>query len=382
MADWLDKPRNENSPLAGLKVLELARVLAGPWAGQILADLGADVIKVESPEGDNTRIWGPPWVEHGDEETSAYYHACNRGKRGTVADFRDDGDLARVAKLARGADVVLENFKPGGLAKFGLDYDTLSKANPALVYCSITGFGQTGPRRNEPGYDFVIQAMSGFMALTGEPDGDPMKMGVSISDLSTGLWAANAVQAALLMRHRTGKGQWIDMSLLDCSVGLLANQAMSYLATGENPPRMGNAHAQVSAYGVFPTSDGKVVLAPANDALFRKLLTVLGRDDLLSDDRFASNAARVAHRGEVDALIAEATAKWSREDLLAACAKAAIPAGPINDLDEVFADPQVVARGMRVRPDGMPGVRSPFSFSDAELALDKASPAKGEADRD
>ena len=377
MADWLDNPRNANSPLAGLKVLELARVLAGPWAGQILADLGADVIKVESPEGDNTRIWGPPWVEHGGETTSAYYHACNRGKRGIVADFRNEGDLARVAELAGGADVVLENFKPGSLAKFGLDYETLSKASPALVYCSITGFGQDGPRRNEPGYDFVVQAMSGFMALTGEPEGDPMKMGVSISDLSCGLWAANAVQAALLMRHRTGKGQWIDMSLLDSSVALLANQAMSYLTTGENPPRMGNAHAQVSAYGVFPTSDGKVVLAPANDALFRKLLTLLERTDLLEDERFATNASRVANRAEVDGLIAEATAKWSREALLGACAKAGIPAGPINELDEVFADPQVKARGLQLDLGGMPSVRSPFVFSDAELALDAPSPAKG-----
>ena len=382
MAKWLQHPRNERAPLAGLRVLELARVLAGPWAGQILADLGADVIKVESPEGDNTRIWGPPWVEHGSETTSAYYHACNRGKRGIVADFRDSDDLAQVTALAREADVVLENFKPGALAKFGLDYASLSAANPALVYCSITGFGQDGPRRDEPGYDFVIQAMSGFMALTGEPEGDPMKMGVSISDLSCGLWAANAVQAALLMRHRTGKGQWIDMSLLDCSVGLLANQAMSYLATGQNPPRMGNAHAQVSAYGVFPTRDGKVVLAPANDALFRKLLGVLDRKDLLDDERFATNAGRVACRAEVDALIGEATAKWSREDLLAACAAAAIPAGPINDIDGVFADPQVVARGLKIAPEGMPGVRSPFAFSNAELATDTASPAKGQHQSD
>ena len=380
MAEWLSEPRNENSPLAGLKVLELARVLAGPWAGQILADLGADVIKVESPEGDNTRIWGPPWVEHGGETTSAYYHACNRGKRGVTADFRKGDDLDRVRKLAQGADVVLENFKPGGLAKFGLDYETLSGANRGLIYCSITGFGQDGPRRDEPGYDFVIQAMSGFMALTGEPDGDPMKMGISISDLSCGLWAANAVQAALLMRHRTGKGQWIDMSLLDCSVGLLANQAMSYLATGENPPRMGNAHAQVSAYGVFPTADGPIVLAPANDALFRKLLTLLDRGDLLVEDRFATNARRVENRAEVDALIAESTSGWARDDLLAACAKAGIPAGPINSIEEVFADPQTSARGMRIEPEGMPGVRSPFVFSDAELAIDKPSPSKGELD--
>ena len=381
MATWLDQPRNENSPLAGLKVLELARVLAGPWAGQILADLGADVIKVESPEGDNTRIWGPPWVEHGGETTSAYYHACNRGKRGITADFREEEDLARVARLAEEADVVLENFKPGALAKFGLDYATLSKANPSLVYCSITGFGQDGPRRDEPGYDFVVQGMSGFMALTGEPEGDPMKMGVSVSDLSCGLWAANAVQAALLMRHRTGKGQWIDMSLLDSSVALLANQAMSFLSTGQNPPRMGNAHAQVSAYGVFPTSDGQVVLAPANDALFRRLLTLLGREDLLTDARYATNEGRVARREEVDALIAEATAQWSRKDLLAACAEAAIPAGPINELDEVFADPQVKARGMQIEIGGLPSVRSPFVFSDADLALEKASPSKGQDDR-
>ncbi|QZD87240.1 CaiB/BaiF CoA transferase family protein [Qipengyuania psychrotolerans] len=377
MAAWLDKPRNEGTPLAGLKVLELARVLAGPWAGQILADLGADVIKVESPEGDNTRIWGPPWIEHEGERTAAYYHACNRGKRGVVADFRDPEQLGQISDLAASADVVLENFKPGALAKFKLDYASLGKANPALVYCSITGFGQDGPRRDEPGYDFVIQAMSGFMSLTGEPDGEPMKHGTSVSDLACGLWSANAVQAALLMRHRTGKGQWIDMSLLDCSVGLLANQAMTYFATGQNPPRMGNAHAQVSAYGVFPTRDGPVVLAPANDALFRKLLRVLGREDLVEDDRFKTNESRIAHRATIDALIAGETIKLPRDELLAKCAGAGVPAGPINNLDEVFSDPQVQARGMKIMPDGVPGLRSPFSFSDAELTLDKPSPRKG-----
>jgi len=379
---WLDTPRNPNAPLAGLKVLELARVLAGPFAGQILADLGADVIKVESPEGDNTRIWGPPWIEHEGERTAAYYHACNRGKRSLVADFRNAADLERVKKLAAGADVVLENFKPGALAKFGLDYASLSASHPGLIYCSITGFGQTGPRCSEPGYDFVIQAMSGMMSLTGEPQGDPMKHGLSISDLSCGLWSANAVQAALLMRHRTGRGQWIDMSLLDCSVGLLANQAMTYFATGANPPRMGNAHAQVSAYGVFPTQTGPVVLAPANDGLFRKLLTLLGRDDLLSEDRFTTNASRIAHRAEIDALIADETANWDREALLAACAEAGVPAGPINDLETVLADPQVEARGMAIEADGVPGIRSPFRFSDAELALERPSPRQGNLDPD
>jgi crotonobetainyl-CoA:carnitine CoA-transferase CaiB-like acyl-CoA transferase len=378
MAVWLAAPRNPKAPLAGLKVLELARVLAGPWAGQVLADLGADVIKVEGPEGDGTRQWGPPWVERGGERAAAYFHSANRGKRGIVADFRNPADIARVRALAAEADVVIENFKTGGLLKYGLDYAALAAANPRLVYCSITGFGQTGPRAQEPGYDFVIQAMSGFMALTGEPDGQPMKMGISVSDLACGLYSVIAIQAALAMRARTGCGQHIDMSLLDCSVGLLASQAMQLLVTGADPPRMGNGHAQVSAYGVFPSADGQLVLAPANDALFRKLLTLLGRSDLLEAERFASNAARLEHRGELDAIIAEETARWTTADLLARCAEAGIPAGPINTLTQVFADPQVVARGLRIELDGVPGVRSPFSFSDAELALDRPSPRHGQ----
>ncbi|QPC98499.1 CaiB/BaiF CoA transferase family protein [Qipengyuania soli] len=374
---WLDQPRNPNAPLAGLKVLELARVLAGPWAGQILSDLGADVIKVESPEGDGTRLWGPPWVEHEGERSAAYYHATNRGKRSVVANFKNPDDLARVRALAESADVVLENFKTGTLAKFGLDYEVLSEANPGLVYCSITGFGQTGPRAHEAGYDFVIQGMSGFMALTGEPQGQPMKMGVSISDLSCGLYSVIGIQAALAMRERTGRGQHVDMALLDCSVGLLASQALHFLTTGTNPPRMGNEHAQVSAYGVFPVADGEVVLAPANDGLFRRLLKLLGRDDLLTETRFASNEARLANRAELDALIASETSKWQMDELLADCAEDGIPAGPINAIDQVFADRQVLARGMRVDLDGIPGVRSPFTFSEAELALDRPSPRKG-----
>ena len=375
---WLTEPRNPKAPLAGLKVLELARVLAGPWAGQVLADLGADVIKVEGPEGDGTRQWGPPWVEHGGERAAAYYHSANRGKRGIVADFKNSDDLARVKALAAEADVVIENFKTGALAKFGLDHASLTKANSGLVYCSITGFGQTGPRAHEAGYDFVIQAMSGFMMLTGEPDGQPMKMGVSASDLACGLYSVIAIQAALAMRARTGRGQHIDMSLLDCSVGLLASQAMQYLVTGSNPPRMGNGHAQVSAYGVFPTADGEVVLAPANDALFRKLLALLGRDDLLREARFATNEARLANRAELDTIICAETRGMSQAALLAACAEAGIPAGPINAIDRVFADPQVQARGMRIELDGVPGVRSPFTFSDAELALDRPSPLRGQ----
>ena len=376
---WLDQPRNAKAPLAGLKVLELARVLAGPWAGQILADLGADVIKIDSPAGDGTRLWGPPWVEReeGDRE-AAYYHAANRGKRSVVADFKNADDLRRVRELAADADVVLENFKTGTLARFGLDFASLEALNPRLVYCSITGFGQTGPRASEAGYDFVIQALSGFMALTGEPAGQPMKMGISISDLTCGLYSVIGIQAALAMRERTGRGQHVDMALLDCSVGLLASQATHYLTTGENPPRMGNEHAQVSAYGVFPVADGEVVLAPANDGLFRKLLALLGREDLLGEEKFGSNEARLANRAELDAMIAAETRKWQLDELLADCAEDGIPAGRVNAIDAVFEDPHVRARGMRIDLDGIPGVRSPFTFSEGELALDHPSPRKGE----
>jgi crotonobetainyl-CoA:carnitine CoA-transferase CaiB-like acyl-CoA transferase len=380
---WLTEDRNPAAPLAGLRVVELARVLAGPFCGQILADLGADVIKVESPEGDGTRLWGPPWVERTDaagkvHREAAYYHACNRGKRSIIADFAAAEDLARVKGLIAEADVVIENFKTGSLAKFGLDYASLAATNPGLVYCSITGFGLTGPRAREAGYDFVVQGMSGFMSLTGEPEGQPVKMGISISDLSAGLWAANGIQAALLMRARTGTGQHLDIGLMDCSVALLANQASYYFTTGENPPRMGNAHAQVAPYGVFAVRDGHVILAPANDGLFHKLMDVLGLSHLSSDPRFAANGDRIANAKALDAEIAAATAGWTKQGLLDACHAAGVPAGPINRLAEVFADPQVVARGLRIELGGIAGVRSPFVFSDAQLALDRPSPLHGE----
>ena len=378
---WLDQPRNPNTPMAGLKVVELARVLAGPWVGQVLADLGADVIKVESPEGDGTRQWGPPWITRDDgAREAAYYHACNRGKRSIIADFDDPEDRARVAALCDSADVVVENFKPGTLARFGLDYARIAATNPRVIYCSITGFGQTGPRRDEPGYDFVVQAMSGMMSLTGEPDGEPMKMGISISDLSCGLWSTIAVQSALLMRERTGRGQHIDMALLDCSVALLANQAMSYFASGANPPRMGNAHAQVVPYGVFEVADGAVVLAPANDRLFVKLMRLLDRGDLADDPRLQDNAGRIAHRDWMEREIRATLRGWQRETLLERCKQEGVPAGPINQLDQLFADPQVQARGMQLDLGGIASVRSPFVFSDAELALDAASPRHGEHD--
>ena len=373
-----------NTPLDGLRVVELARVLAGPWVGQTLADLGADVIKVESAEGDSTRHWGPPWVEREDgSREAAYYHACNRGKRSVIADFNDANDCAKVRELCMQSDVIVENFKPGTLAKFGLDYNTIASANSRVVYCSVTGFGQDGPRRDEPGYDFVIQAMSGMMSITGEPAGDPMKMGISISDLTCGLYSTIAVQSALLMRERTGRGQHIDMALLDCSVSLLANQATSYFATGENPPRKGNDHAQVVPYGVYETCDGAVVLAPANDRLFVKLMRVLERRDLSEDSRFTNNEGRIKHREWLEAEIAREVRTWTKDALLSQCRTAGVPAGPINTLDAVFADPQVQARGMKLDfTERLTGLRSPFNFSDAQLDTDHPSPRLGQHQED
>lgn len=371
-----------NTPLGGIKVVELARILAGPFAGQVLADLGAEVIKVEAPEGDDTRRWGPPWVEREGvppESEAAYYHACNRGKRSVIADFRDPEDLALVKRRIAQADVVIENFKLGGLAKFGLDYASLAGDHPRLVYCSITGFGHTGPYAPRPGYDFIVQGMSGLMAITGEPDGMPQKLGVAVSDLACGLWSTIAIQAALLMRERTGKGQHIDMALLDCSVGLLANQASAYFASGAPSPRMGNAHAQVAPYAVYEVADGHAVVAAGNDGQFRRLAALIGRDALGADPRFATNAARLANRAELDAVLAPELKRFARDELLAACEGKGIPAGPINRVDEVFADPQVRARGLEIElEDGRRALRSPLRFSNAELALGKPSPRLGE----
>ena len=358
------------TPLAGLRVLELARILAGPWAGQLLADLGADVIKVEAPEGDDTRRWGPPFIG----DTAAYFHAANRGKRSIVADFRKAGDLARVKALAHGADVVIENFKLGGLAKFGLDAGSLAVANPGLVYCSITGFGQTGPYAMRPGYDYLVQGMGGIMSLTGEPDGPPQKMGVAFADIFTGLYATVAIQAALIRRRETGLGEHIDMALLDCMTGVMANQAMNYLVTGVNPERMGNAHPNIAPYQVFAVADGHIVLAVGNDAQFARLCAYLGLE-LASDPRFAGNAERVRNRALLTERLAAALAGRAKKPLLHDLAREGLPAGPINSMSEVFADPQVIARGMRIDADGVPGIRSPISFANAELALTRGAPA-------
>ncbi len=365
------------APLAGLKVLELARILAGPWAGQTLADLGADVVKVESLAGDDTRQWGPPFAEDG---AASYFHACNRGKRSVTADFRSPEGRELVRRLAAEADVVIENFKTGGLARHGLDYAALSQLNPRLVYCSITGFGQTGPYAARAGYDFLVQGMSGIMSVTGEPQGEPQKAGVAFSDIFTGLYSVIAIQAALAQRAVTGRGQHIDMALLDCSVGVMANQAMHYLTTGASPPRMGNAHLSIAPYQTFAVADGWIILAVGNDGQFRKACEVLGLETLPDDPRFATNPGRVANRAALIPLIAEATAGWPRDALLAAFETRGVPAGPINLLEDVFADPQVVARGLQIAPEGQPGVRSPISMSEGRLRLDRASPRLGAHD--
>jgi len=368
----------QNTPLAGLKVIELARILAGPWVGQTLSDLGADVIKVESPEGDDTRTWGPPFIEVEGEKSAAYFHACNRGKQSIIADFRSDEGRELVRKLVADADVVIENFKLGGLDKYGLDYESLKAINPRLIYCSITGFGHTGPYAERAGYDFMIQGMGGIMDLTGEPDREPQKIGVAFADIFTGLYSVIAIQSALIMRERTGKGQHIDMALFDCMSAVLANQAMNYLASGFSPKRMGNAHPNIAPYQTLPVSDGYFIIACGNDGQFAKLTALLGIGELASDSRFLTNSARVSNRDALTALLEERTKQWMRDDLLAALAKSGVPAGPINTVEDVFSDPQFIARQMRIDPDGVPGLRTPIRFSDSELKLNKRSPNLGE----
>lgn len=367
-----------STPIAGLKVVELARILAGPWAGQTLSDLGAEVIKVEAPQGDDTRQWGPPFVQRDGETTASYFHSCNRGKASVTVDFRTPYGQAAVRDLVKDADILIENFKVGGLAKYGLDYDSLSKINPRLIYCSITGFGQTGPYAHRAGYDYIIQGMSGFMSITGDPDGMPQRAGVAITDIFTGVYATSAILSALHMRHTTGRGQHIDMSLLDCAVSVMANQALNYLTTGTPPERTGNYHPNLTPYQVFPCKDGHIIIATGNDAQYQRLCSVLGVAELAQDARFVTNSDRIAHREILTDLLNEKTQAMTKVDLLSACEAHGIPAGPINTLDEVFADPQVIARGMQIELDGVPSVRSPFVFSDAELNLNRPSPALGQ----
>ena len=365
-------------PLRGLKVVELARVLAGPWIGQTLADLGADVIKVESPEGDDKRAWGPPYIESGGEKSAAYFHGCNRGKRSVVADFSTEAGRELVRDLAAASDVLIENFKVGGLAKYGLDYARLSGLNPRLIYCSVTGFGQTGPYAARAGYDFMIQGLSGIMDLTGEPDGGPQKMGVAFADIFTGLYGVIAIQAALTERTRTGRGQHIDMALYDCMAGVLANQAMNYLASGESPKRMGNAHPNIAPYQTFEVSDGHVIVAVGNDNQFGRLAQVLELGSLPHDPRFESNGLRVSNRAELSAILSQVTVNWQRDALLAALESAGVPAGPINTVGDMFADPQIKARGLQIAPEGIPGLRTPIVMSQSQLSFERRSPRLGE----
>ncbi|CAO3456290.1 CaiB/BaiF CoA transferase family protein [Azospirillum largimobile] len=371
-------------PLSHIRVLELSRVLAGPWSAQTLADLGADVIKVERPgAGDDTRAWGPPWA--GDQ--SAYFLSTNRGKRSITIDFERPEGQELVRKLAAQADVVIENFKVGGLVKYGLDYDSLKAVNPRLVYCSITGFGQTGPYRNRAGYDFMIQGMGGLMSITGQPDGEPgggpVKVGVAVTDIFTGLYATIGIMGALAHRDRTGEGQQVDLALLDVQVAVLANQAMNCLVGGKAPQRLGNAHPNIVPYQAFATRDGYIILAVGNDGQFAKFCTVAGRPDLAKDERYATNPARVANRKELVALLEELIRTRDSHDWLSALEQVGVPCGPINDLTAVFEDPQVKARNIHQdlphpTQGSVPTVASPIRYSGTPLVHDTAPPTLGQ----
>ena len=367
-------------PLEGLKVIELARILAGPWAGQTLADLGAEVTKVEAASGDDTRAWGPPFIDHDGDRTAAYFHSCNRGKRSVVVDLASLEGQAHLREMVAGADILIENFKVGGLAKYGLDYDSLSAVNPRLIYCSITGFGQTGPYAHRAGYDYIIQGMSGFMSITGDPDGQPQRAGVAITDLFTGLYSVSAILAAVYQRQRSGRGQHIDMALMDCAVAAMANQSLNYLSTGTPPGRTGNYHPNLTPYQVFDCADGHIIIATGNDGQYQRLCALLGLDDMARHPDYLHNADRVRNREAIIARLMGETRKRSRAELLAGCEAQGIPAGPINDMAQVFDDPQVIARGLRIAPEGVPGVRAPFRFSDADLVLDRPAPKLGKAD--
>jgi len=374
-------------PLAGLTVLDLSRVLAGPWSAQILGDLGADVIKVEQPgQGDDTRRWGPPFLDDGSRD-SAYFLCINRNKRSIAVDMAQPEGAALIRSLAIKSDILIENFRVGGLAKYGLDYAALSAINPGLIYCSVTGFGQTGPHKNRGGYDFLIQGMSGLMSVTGLPDGEPgegpLKVGTPTSDLSTGLYATIGILAALNHRHATGRGQHVDCALLDTQVALMANQASSFMNGGQAPRRMGNAHPSLTPYEDFAAADGEILIALGNDRQFRDLCGVLGLNALGDDDRFRDNAARNANRPELRRLLSDAIAGWKSADLLAAMDAARLPAGRVNSIPEMLADPQIEARGLRHtldRRDGTPVevLGFPARLSETPADYRRAPPRAGE----
>jgi len=377
--------------LSGLRVLDLSRVLAGPWAGQLMADLGADVVKVERPgAGDDTRAWGPPWLDDKDGKStgeSAYYLSANRNKRSVTIDISQPEGQLLVQQLASKADILIENFKAGGLAQYGLDYASLKERNPRLIYCSITGFGQTGPYASRAGYDFLIQGMGGLMSLTGRPDGaegeGPIKVGVALTDVMTGLYATVAVLAALAHREKTGQGQYIDLALLDVQIACLANQAANYLVGGIVPRRMGNAHPNIVPYQDFPTSDGYMIIAVGNDGQFANCCAALGRPEWARDERFATNPQRVKHRYELISMIHGVTVTKTTDEWIAAMETAGVPCGPINTLDKVFADPQVQARGMRIEMEhplagAVPLVANPIRMSESPVQYLRSPPTLGE----
>lgn len=375
---------NPPKPLHGIRVLELARILAGPWAGQLLADLGAEVIKVERPgQGDDTRTWGPPFIttEDGENLGAAYFHSCNRGKRSVALNFETAEGADQVRALVREADVVLENFKVGGLKKYGLDHESLKAINPRLVTCSVTGFGQDGPYATRAGYDFMIQGMGGIMDLTGDPNGEPQKIGVAFADVFTGVYAVVGVQAALRRREMTGLGGHVDMSLFDVQLAVLANQAMNYLASGKSPTRMGNAHPNIVPYQVFPASDGHLIIACGNDSQFVKLCGVLNIQDLATHPDYLTNKDRVRNRDALASLIAGLTGRRTRADLLAALEKVGVPAGPINSVADALHDPQAGHRGMivnlphpGVKGGSIPSVRTPILIDGEPMVALSASP--------
>ena len=366
-----------DTPLHGLRVVELARILAGPWAGQTLADLGAEVVKIEAPEGDDTRKWGPPFIDRGDDKAAGYFHACNRGKKSVIVDFRTPEGKADLLGLISEADVVIENFKVGGLAKYGLDYASLKGTNPRLVYCSITGFGQTVPYAPRAGYDFLMQGMSGLMSVTGEIDGEPQKYGVAVTDVFTGLYSVIAIQAALAFREKTGRGQHIDMSLLDVATAVTANQGFNTLATGKAPGLTGNAHVNIVPYQVFPTSDGHVIVTCGNNGQYSRFCDVLGRPDLATHEDYNTNPKRVTNRSTLVPILREETMKQTKIEILEACEENVVPAGPINNMNELFADPHIQARGMQIELEGLPAIRSPMRFSESSLAIKTAAPKLG-----
>jgi len=378
-------------PLAGIRVLDLTRVLAGPWAAQNLADLGAEVIKIERPKkGDDSRAFGPPWLKDAqgrDTAESAYFACANRGKKSVTLDLANPKGQAIARELAERCDVLLENFKYGDLDRYGLGYAQLRKVNPGLIYCSVTGFGHSGPWRERPGYDFMIQGMGGLMSVTGERDdragGGPQKAGIPIADLITGMYASVAICAALAHRAKSGQGQHLDLALLDSLVAVLANQGANYLATGTPPGRLGNDHPNIAPYQVLKTADGSVIVACGNDNLFRKFCEVAGRPELADDARFATNGKRVANRAELTRLLSEVMAKRSMRDWLDALEAAGVPCGPINNLEQVFAEPQALARGLRMElPHPTAGkvalTRSPMRFSETPVQHETPPPTLGQ----